>query len=208
MPKKGDLMINPLTKRSIKVGGRVWNRLIAEGHINPEGEVEDENVLNVLPKNLENEEEGEVEDIEKMIQEANEQLPPTQHAVRGRGQYKGKLVKRNKMRDTSKQGRPRKNPPKQEKNLKHERAYARKILEELKQMDEEGDIEEQLAMMLAGQGQETEQYEDYADEYEDESEDEDIYGDDGDDLMFEMDEDQEESDEEYDDNYDAEYDDY
>jgi hypothetical protein len=204
MSKKGDLMINPLTKRSIKVGGRVWNKLVAQGIINPEGELEDDNVLNELPTNLENE-----DDVDKLIEDANEELPDNQHAVRGRGKYKGKIVKRYKMNDTSKQGRPRKNPPKEEvQDLVHERAYARKILEELKQMDEDGDIEEQLAMMLAGQGQETEQYEEPEEDYEDYEEDEDIYGDDGDDLMFEMDEDEEDDGEEYDENYDAEYEDY
>lgn len=43
LPKKGEYMINPTTKRKIKIGGRTWKKLVKEGSIS--GNMEDDNVL-------------------------------------------------------------------------------------------------------------------------------------------------------------------
>ena len=106
-------IINPKTNRPIVVGGRVWTLLLREGLIKnnykdsnilyeieqPEQEQEynedieaDEELKNLEPlplvryaKNLEN------SDASESIP-----IPEHQHAVRGRGKYKGKMVLRNK----------------------------------------------------------------------------------------------------------------
>lgn len=87
MPKKGDFIKNPQTGRPIKVGGRVFNRLVREGII--DGEYEDENELYDISDDY-----GD-EAIEDKKKELSEKLPKTKHAVRGRGRYKSKLVVRN-----------------------------------------------------------------------------------------------------------------
>ena len=83
-------IINPKTNRPIKIGGRIWLRLVNEGVI-PESSYEDPKTLYTLQED---------DDEESKIQEINEILPSTQQAVRGRGKYNGKLVVRNKQPST------------------------------------------------------------------------------------------------------------
>lgn len=84
-PIKGSIVINPLTSRPVKVGSRVWRKLVNDG---------------ILENSYENQQ-GEYElqgdeDIEQAKEDANDYFPLNQTAVRGRGQYKGKLVGRTK----------------------------------------------------------------------------------------------------------------
>ena len=85
---KGEIVYNPKTNRPIKVGSRAWLNLVKQGVI--AGEYADENVLGEY-----NEEESKQE-IKKRIKELNSKQDLGTQVVRGRGVYKGKLVKRNK----------------------------------------------------------------------------------------------------------------
>ena len=89
IPKKGDIIINPKTQRPVKVGSRTWLKLVKEGLI--QGHYSD-------PNEIYDVKEGDNED--DLIQQFNETLPPTQQAVRGRGRYANKIVKRNKQPTT------------------------------------------------------------------------------------------------------------
>ena len=85
IPKKNDYMINPLTKRNIRVGSRIWINLVKDGVI--QGQYSDDNIL------------AETEDIDDntitdKINELNESLPIGVRAVKGRGKYQNKIVKR------------------------------------------------------------------------------------------------------------------
>jgi hypothetical protein len=169
-------VINPKTNRKIKIGSRKWRELVSDGIITETG-VQDKNVLHDF-KNDSNFK-GEMTDNmkimeEMMINKKNKQLPNNMHAVRGRGKYKDKIVKRRKMHDTSRQGRPKNRQPTQ-----NSRAQARHIINTLNKMDEIGDIEGQLALMLEVD-MEGHIEEDYEDDYEEDSEEdyEDYYEDD------------------------------
>jgi len=89
IPKKGDIIINPKTQRPVKVGSRTWLKLVKDGLV--AGHYADPNEIYEV-KEGDNEEE--------LIQQFNENLPPTQQAVRGRGKYANKIVKRNKQPST------------------------------------------------------------------------------------------------------------
>ena len=89
VPSKGDIIINPKTQRPVRVGSRTWLKLVKEGLI--QGHYSDPNEIYDV-KDGDNEEE--------LIQQFNETLPPTQQAVRGRGRYANKIVKRNKQPST------------------------------------------------------------------------------------------------------------
>lgn len=81
---------NPETNRPIKIGGRIWLKLVNEGVINnslDKIEYKDPCELAVI-------EEGDEEAIEQKKNELNETLPIDEQAVRGRGKHKGKIVKR------------------------------------------------------------------------------------------------------------------
>lgn len=82
---KGDIIINPKTQRPVRIGSRTWLKLVKEGIV--EGAYKDTNELYKI-------EEG--DDEEEKIKELNKELPPTQQAVRGRGKYAGKIVRRKK----------------------------------------------------------------------------------------------------------------
>jgi hypothetical protein len=84
-PMKNEIIINPKTSRPIRVGSRAWLTLVKEGVI--EGRYSDPKELGTVPEHP--------EDVEDQIEEVNKKLPKGQQAVRGRGKYKGKLVKRN-----------------------------------------------------------------------------------------------------------------
>ena len=85
---KDEIVYNPKTNRPIKVGSRSWLNLVKQGVI--AGEYADENVLGEY-----NEEESKQE-IKKRIKQLNEKQDIGNQVVRGRGVYKGKLVKRSK----------------------------------------------------------------------------------------------------------------
>lgn len=85
MLSKGDIVINPKTQRPVKVGSRVWRTLVKEGLF--EGSYKDPRTLYEVQPD---------EKVDEKIEELNQILPPTQQAVRGRGKYKNKIVKRNK----------------------------------------------------------------------------------------------------------------
>ena len=89
IPKKGDIIINPNTQRPVKVGSRTWLKLVKEGVV--EGQYKD-------PKEIYSLEDG--DDEEDLIAQFNQSLPMNQQAVRGRGKYANKIVKRNKQPST------------------------------------------------------------------------------------------------------------
>ena len=76
---------NPETGRPVKVGGRIWTRLVKKGIISDAG-YKDPNILC----------ESAPDNPKLKITEINQQLPPEIEAVRGRGKYANKIVKRNK----------------------------------------------------------------------------------------------------------------
>jgi uncharacterized Fe-S cluster-containing radical SAM superfamily enzyme len=85
---KGDIVMNPKTQRPIKVGSRIWLRLVKDGILN--GDYTDPNVVcEIDPLEAKDE-------IQKRIKTLNKKQPAGTHLVRGRGVYKNKLVKRNK----------------------------------------------------------------------------------------------------------------
>ena len=85
VPKKGSIVLNPKTSRPVKVGGATWRKLVKEGLLN--GNYQDSKHLEEIKS---------PEKAEEQIKTLNETLPVGVQAVRGRGKYKGKLVKRNK----------------------------------------------------------------------------------------------------------------
>lgn len=79
-----DYVVNPKTLKPIKIGGKVHKQLIKQGLL----AYHEEKVLDDLPED-ENQ-------ISEKIEELNKTLPTNQQAVRGRGRFKGKIVKRDK----------------------------------------------------------------------------------------------------------------
>ena len=79
-----EYVTNPNTNRPCKIGGRVWRRLVKQGLIQ-ETEYDDPNVICEV-------EEG--QDEQQLIDEYSDKLPADTQAVRGRGKYKDKIVKR------------------------------------------------------------------------------------------------------------------
>jgi hypothetical protein len=74
---------NPNTGRPVKVGGRIWTRLVKKGIISDAG-YKDPNILC----------ESAPDNPQLKITEINQSLPPEIEAVRGRGKYANKIVKR------------------------------------------------------------------------------------------------------------------
>ena len=89
MLSKGDLVVNPKTQRAVKVGSRTWLNLVKEGLV--EGDYTD-------PKEMYHLQQG--DDVSTKIQELNQELPMNQQAVRGRGKYADKIVRRNRQPTT------------------------------------------------------------------------------------------------------------
>ncbi len=100
-PRKGDLIINPRTQRPVRVGGRTWRGLVKDGLI--EGRYRSRVTIAAIKEDI---------PVDKQIASANESLPPTEHAVRGRGIHKGKLVRRKKAVSQMEWDALEKNPPK------------------------------------------------------------------------------------------------
>ena len=88
IPKKGDIIINPKTSSPIRIGSRTWINLVKKGVLN--SNFYDNNIIE------EQYEEIPEEQLELKIKQINEKLPIGTQAVRGRGKYANKLVKRNK----------------------------------------------------------------------------------------------------------------
>lgn len=96
MSKRGDYIRNPITNRPVKIGGRTWTKLVKDGTLE---DVMDEKVIYKM-------EDADNDDTLKgMIEKFNATLPPDQHAVRGRGRYKNKLVKRSRMITTARKSK-------------------------------------------------------------------------------------------------------
>lgn len=136
-PKKGDLIINPSTQRPVKIGSRTWLNLVKKGLV--EGRYSDPNELYEIKEPTE---------IEGKIEELNKTLPRDQQAVRGRGKYKNKIVRRQK----------RPNP--QELTEYTAKTAARTIAKNVDNLDSYDDLETELekmilAEMMIGEPQET-----------------------------------------------------
>lgn len=85
MSSKSDWINNPKTGRPIRVGGKVYLKMVKDGLIE---KLKDDNELEDLPQDE--------EEQQQRIKELNETLPDEFQAVKGRGKYKNKLVKRSK----------------------------------------------------------------------------------------------------------------
>lgn len=103
MSSQKQTIINPKTGRPIMVGGRVWTLLLREGLINNDN-YRDEHILYEIEQELPQEPLPLVRSesaIQELAQSETDnvilsQLPNHQQAVKGRGKYKGKMVRRNK----------------------------------------------------------------------------------------------------------------
>ena len=89
---KGDIVMNPRTQRPIKVGSRIWLKLVKDGIIS--GEYSDDNVMGEYSP------EETKQQLQKRIKDLNKKQKMGTHVVKGRGVYKNKLVKRNKQLST------------------------------------------------------------------------------------------------------------
>jgi hypothetical protein len=86
MLSNNDYIRNPKTNRPVKVGSRVWRDLVKEGMVSSQN-YQDEKELYALKPN---------DDPSQVIQQLNKTLPRSKQAVRGRGMYQGKIVKKEK----------------------------------------------------------------------------------------------------------------
>ena len=75
---------NPETGRAVKIGGRIWHRLLKKGLIK-NTDYKDPNILATIEED---------ENVKVKRFEINQSLPPEIEAVTGRGKYKNKIVKR------------------------------------------------------------------------------------------------------------------
>ena len=176
--KKNDIIINPKTSRPVKVGSRVWLKLVKEGLV--EGQYADPNELYEIKED---------DDEDEVISNLNKQLPITQQAVRGRGKYANKIVKRNRQ------------PTTKQTATATIKATARKLKnpEVYEDLQQEGNFEEDLERLILeelmkGDGFRQPVYE-QEDDYDDEDEDEDEDDDEDDEDDDEDDEDDDEDDE-------------
>jgi len=78
-------VLNPQTGRAVKIGGRIWHRLLKKNLIKNDTNYKDPNILATI---------GEEDNVKVKITEINQSLPPEIEAVTGRGKYKNKIVKR------------------------------------------------------------------------------------------------------------------
>ena len=88
LPKIGDYIINPSTGRTVKVGSKVWIKLVKSNIVS--GDYVDEHVIDDIEDDCS---QGELD--EKLTQ-IKAQLPMGITAARGRGKYANKIVKRHK----------------------------------------------------------------------------------------------------------------
>jgi hypothetical protein len=83
-------IINPKTQRPVKIGSRTWRKLVSDGIIENQ-KIDEPCELYEL---------SETDNIEQKINELNKSLPITEQAVRGRGRFRNKVVKRRKQPST------------------------------------------------------------------------------------------------------------
>lgn len=83
-------IINPKTQRPVKIGSRTWRKLVSDGIIENQ-KIDEPCELYEL---------SEEDNIEQKINELNKSLPITEQAVRGRGRFRNKVVKRRKQPST------------------------------------------------------------------------------------------------------------
>ena len=88
LPKIGDYIINPSTGRTVKVGSKVWIKLVKSNIVS--GDYVDEHVIDDIEDDCS---QGELD--EKLTQ-IKSQLPSGITATRGKGKYANKIVKRHK----------------------------------------------------------------------------------------------------------------
>ena len=141
IPCKGDIIINPKTQRPVKVGSRTWLNLVKDGLV--EGRYKDPKELAVVEQY---EEAPEIQDVidanakvEKQISELNKTLPRGQHAVRGRGKYKNKLVRRKKRIDPADATKY---------TAKIASRTIKNNIEQLANLDDDDDIEKMLEKLI------------------------------------------------------------
>ena len=130
LPKKGTIIINPKTQRPVKVGSRTWLKLVRDGLV--EGQYSD-------PKEIYIVQEGDDED--ELINQFNQSLPPNQQAVRGRGKYANKIVKRHKQPSTT--ATSRYTVKKTARKIKNREVY--------EDLQEGGNFEEDLEALIMGE---------------------------------------------------------
>jgi hypothetical protein len=91
--KKTQFVINPNTSRPVKIGSKTWTKLVKDGLIKGSDAVDeiaqDHIVGEIDDTSLEDE-------VQEKITDLNKEMPVDQQIVKGRGKFKGKLVKRKK----------------------------------------------------------------------------------------------------------------
>ena len=83
-------IINPKTQRPVKIGSRTWRKLVGDGIIENQ-KIDEPCELYELSQE---------DNVEQKINELNRSLPITEQAVRGRGRFRNKVVKRRKQPST------------------------------------------------------------------------------------------------------------
>jgi hypothetical protein len=83
-------IINPKTQRPVKIGSRTWRKLVSDGIVENQ-KIDEPCELYELSQE---------DNIEQKINELNKSLPITEQAVRGRGRFRNKVVKRRKQPST------------------------------------------------------------------------------------------------------------
>jgi hypothetical protein len=87
-----EFVINPNTSRPVKIGSKTWTKLVKDGLIEGADAVD-----NIAQEQIVGEIDDELEDeVQEKITDLNKEMPVDQQVVKGRGKYKGKLVKRKK----------------------------------------------------------------------------------------------------------------
>lgn len=84
-----DYVKNPKTNRPVKIGSRIWRELVKEGLIASQNLEDDKELYELKPS----------DDALEIIGDLDKELPHNVQAVRGRGKYAGKIVKRDKPHD-------------------------------------------------------------------------------------------------------------
>ena len=84
---------SPKTNRPVKVGSRVWRDFVKEGALSAENFVDEKELYELKPE----------DDPDQVIEELDKELPHNVQAVRGRGKYQGKIIKRDKPYDNLEQ---------------------------------------------------------------------------------------------------------
>lgn len=96
MPTKknenSQFVINPNTSRPVKIGSKTWTKLVKDGLItgtNAVDKIAEDHIVGDIEDELEDE-------VQEKITDLNKEMPVDQQIVKGRGKFKGKLVKRKK----------------------------------------------------------------------------------------------------------------